>query len=306
MPSKNQQPNPSLPSGHIVLKKHHKWIAGGFGTIVLIYMIVSIILISGLAVKQTSDYNKLANDINKLQADTQNKLNELTENILLIEKDIQQTKKNLTDIGTIREEFNLLKASTGEDFSGIIENSVKAVVTIKTDVGQGTGFIITDDGYIVTNAHLLSGGKTIESTSYEKEKISTELVGYNAELDVALLKIDGKYNSLNLGNSDETQVGERVIAIGNPLGLQFSVTEGIVSGIHRPGANELNIYIQTDAALNPGNSGGPLINKKGEVIGINNFKLGSGESLGFALESNYIKDAVNAISQEKLQREILS
>ncbi len=304
MPTKNSQSN--LPEGHIVLKKHHKWIAGGFGTIILIYMIVSIILMSGLAVKQTSDSSRLTNEINNLQADTQNKLNELTENVLLVEKDMQQTKKNLTNIETIREEFNLLKASTGEDFSGIIENSVKAVVTIKTDIGQGTGFIITPDGYIVTNAHLLSGGKTIESTNYEKEKISTELIGYNAELDVALLKIEGEYNSLSLGNSDEMQVGERVIAIGNPLGLQFSVTEGIVSGIHRPGANELNIYIQTDAALNPGNSGGPLINKKGEVIGINNFKLGSGESLGFALESNYIRDAVNVISQEKLRREILS
>ena len=305
MPSKNQQPNASLPSGHMILKKHHKWIAGGFGTIVLVYMIASFILISGLAVKQTSDYNQLANSVNKLQADTQNKLNELTENILLVEKDIQQTKKNLTNIETIREEFYLLKASTGEDFSGIIENSVKAVVTIKTDIGQGTGFIITPDGYVVTNAHLLSGGKTIESTNYEKNKISTELIGYNAEMDVALLKINGEYEFLSLGNSDETQVGERVIAIGNPLGLQFSVTEGIVSGIHRPGINELEAYTQTDAALNPGNSGGPLINKKGEIIGINNFKLGSGESLGFALESNYIKDAVNAISLEKLQRNIL-
>ena len=288
------------------LKKHHKWIAGGFGTVVLIYMVVSIILISGLAVKQTSDSNRLTNDINKLQADTQNKLNELTENLLSVKEDVRQTKKNLTDIETIREEFNLLKASTGEDFSGIIENSVKAVVTIKTDIGQGTGFIITEDGYLVTNAHLLSGGKTIESTNYEKEKISTELIGYNAEMDVALLKISGEYNYLTLGNSDETQVGERVIAIGNPLGLQFSVTEGIVSGIHRPGINELEAYTQTDAALNPGNSGGPLINKDGKVIGINNFKLGSGESLGFALESNYIKDAINAISLEKLQKEILS
>ncbi len=290
---------------HIVLRKHHKWMIGGISAVVVIYMIVSIIIISGLAVKQTSDYNQLAKEINKLQADTQSKLNELTENLLLVKEDIQQTKKNLTDIEAIRKEFDLLKASTGEDFSGIIENSVKAVVTIKTDVGQGTGFIITNDGYVVTNAHLLSGGKTIESTSYEKNKIPTELIGYDANLDVALLKIEGVYSFLELGNSDRTQVGERVIAIGNPLGLQFSVTEGIVSGIHRPGANELNIYIQTDAALNPGNSGGPLIDKSGKVIGINNFKLGSGESLGFALESNYIKDAVNAISQEKLGKEIL-
>ena len=290
----------------IVLKKHHKWMIGGISAVVVIYMIISIILISGLAVKQTSDNNKLANEINKLQADTQSKLNELTENILLVKEDIKQTKENLTDIGAIRKEFDLLKASTGEDFSSIIEDSLKGVVTIKTNVAQGTGFIISSDGYIVTNAHMLSGASEVQITTFDENKISAELIGYNAELDIALLKIEGEYNFLELGNSDETQVGERVIAIGNPLGLQFSVSEGIVSGIHRSGINELEAYTQTDAALNPGNSGGPLINKNGKVIGINNFKLGSGESLGFALESNYIKDAVNAISGEKLKREILN
>ena len=291
---------------HIVLRKHHKWMIGGISAVVVIYMIVLIILISGLAVKQTSDYNKLADEINKLQADTQNKLNELKENLLLTKKDIEQTKENLTDIGAIRKEFDLLKASTGEDFSSIIDESLKGVITIKTNIAQGTGFIISSDGYIVTNAHMLSGASEVQITTFDENKISAELIGYNAELDIALLKIGGEYNFLELGNSDETQVGERVIAIGNPLGLQFSVSEGIVSGIHRSGINELEAYTQTDAALNPGNSGGPLINKNGKVIGINNFKLGSGESLGFALESNYIKDAVNAISGEKLKREILN
>jgi len=114
-----------------------------------------------------------------------------------------------------------------------------------------------------------------------------------------LLKISGDYNSIELGDSDDIQIGEKVIAIGNPLGLQFSVSEGIVSAINREGTNGIEAYIQTDAALNPGNSGGPLINKQGKVIGINNFKIGGGESLGFALESNYIKEVVNQISQEK-------
>ena len=288
----------------IVLKKHHKWMIGGISAVVVIYMIVSIILISGLAVKQTSDNNKLANEINKLQADTQSKLNELTENILLVKEDIKQTKENLTEIGTIRKEFDLLKASSGEDFSSIIDESLKGVVTIKTNVAQGTGFLISSDGYIVTNAHMLSGASEVQITTFDEKKIPAELIGYNAELDIALLKISGDYSFLEFDDSNNVRVGEKVIAIGNPLGLQFSVTEGIVSGIHRSGINELEAYVQTDAALNPGNSGGPLINKNGKIIGINNFKLGSGESLGFALESNYIKDAVNAISQEKLGREI--
>jgi len=290
---------------HIILRKHHKWMIGGISAVVVIYMIVSIIIISGLAVKQTSDYNKLANEINNLQADTQNKLNELTEALLSAKEEIKQTKENLTDIGAIRKEFDLLKVSTGEDFSSIIDESLKGVVTIKTNIAQGTGFLISSDGYLVTNAHMLSGASEVQITTFDENKISAELIGDNPNLDVALLKIEGEYNFLELGNSDETQVGERVIAIGNPLGLQFSVSEGIVSGIHRQGINELEAYTQTDAALNPGNSGGPLINKNGKVIGINNFKLGSGESLGFALESNYIKDAVNAISQEKLGEVIL-
>jgi len=130
-------------------------------------------------------------------------------------------------------------------------------------------------------------------------------VGYDAKLDIALLKIEGDYREIELGDSDDVQVGEKVIAIGNPLGLQFSVSEGIVSATDREGSNGLEAYIQTDAALNPGNSGGPLINKQGEVIGINNFKVGSSESLGFALESNYIKEAVNGISQEQLNIDLL-
>ena len=132
-----------------------------------------------------------------------------------------------------------------------------------------------------------------------------EFVGYDGTLDIALLKAQGDYNSLNLENSDDVQIGEKVIAIGNPLGLQFSVSQGIVSAVHRQGTNGLNAYIQTDAALNPGNSGGPLINTNGEVIGINNYKIGSSESLGFALESNYIKQAVNDISQKELGQDLV-
>ena len=287
----------------MILKKHHKWVLGGFGTVVLIYMIVSAILLSGIITKQTINNNQLNDKIDELQADTQNKLNELTEGLLDTREDL--TKIGI-EIGSIGQEFDILKASAGEDFSGIIESSVKAVVTVKTDVGQGTGFIISNNGYLVTNAHVLSGGSYINALTSDQKEIVATLIGFEENLDVALLKIDGIYNYLELGNSDNIQVGEKVIAIGNPLGLQFSVSEGIVSGIHRTGPNRLDAYIQTDAALNPGNSGGPLINKQGKVIGINNFKLSGGENLGFALESNYIKEAVNKISQEAFNQTILS
>ena len=180
------------------------------------------------------------------------------------------------------------------------------MVSIRTNVGQGTGFIITDDGYIVTNAHVLAGGSEVHSITYELEMIETEFIGYDLILDIALLKIPGNPVALEFGDSDDIQIGEKVIAIGNPLGLQFSVTEGIVSAVDRTGPNGLDAYIQTDAALNPGNSGGPLINKEGKVIGINNFKAGGGsENIGFALESNYIIDAVNDIALKEIGRTLI-
>jgi S1-C subfamily serine protease len=283
----------------MTLKKHHKWMIGGFSTIVIIYMIITAILLNGIIVKQQINHNDLSDRIDSLQADTQNKLNELT-------RDLIETKNSFTSLDkSLTAELNELKASTSSDFSGIIEDSIKSVVTVRTDIGQGTGFIIRGDGYIVTNAHVLSGGREVYVLDYEQNEHITQLIGYDINLDIALLKIEGDYTPLELGKSDEVQVGEKVIAIGNPLGLQFSVSEGIVSAVDRVGINEIAGYIQTDAALNPGNSGGPLINTKGEVIGINNFKVGSGESLGFALESNYIKQAVNSISQQQFEGDLI-
>ena len=285
------------------MKRHHKILIGGFSSIIIIFMVVVGILLNAIIVKQQINHNEALYKIETLEADTQNKLNELSENLI-------ETRSQLNTLthqfSSIDEQFEELKNSVSEDFSKIIENSLESVVTVKTDVGQGTGFIITRDGFIITNAHILSGGKTVKTLNYEQQEIKTAFIGYDSNLDLALLKIVGEYSPLRFTDSDNVQVGERVIAIGNPLGLQFSVTQGIVSGIHREGPNGLEAYIQTDAALNPGNSGGPLINANGRVIGINNFKSGSAESLGFALESNYIKYAVNNIAQEELNMTILN
>ncbi len=286
----------------MALRKHHKWIIGSFSSIVIIFMIVTGVLLNGIIVKQTLNHNELSNQIDALQTDTQTKLNELTNSLLELESNLEETK---TTLEKNQQELTKLKASASEDFSGIIETSIKSVVTVRTDVSQGTGFIITDDGYIVTNAHVLSGGSEVYVLDYEQNVKTTQFIGYDETLDLALLKISGNFDSLELGSSNEVSVGEKVIAIGNPLGLQFSVSEGIISGVDRAGPNELEIYIQTDAALNPGNSGGPLINKEGEVIGINNFKVSSGESLGFALESDYIKSGVNQISSNALGQTLI-
>ena len=109
---------------------------------------------------------------------------------------------------------------------------------------------------------------------------------------------------MTFGDSDGIKIGEKVIAIGNPLGLSFSVTEGIVSAVDRRIKNYPGRYIQTDAALNSGNSGGPLINTNGEVIGINNFKV-AGDNIGFALESEDIIDEINKISLDELKNNLI-
>ena len=284
------------------MKKHHKIVLGSFGTIVVIFMIVFGILLNGLIVKQQVNHNEVINKIDSVQADTQTKLNQLTFNLINAQTNIRDL--NL-ELGNIDQEFDLLKASASADFSGIVEEAIKSVVTVKTDVGQGTGFLIHEQGYVITNAHVLSGGTKLVVQDYEQNNFETAFIGYNSEFDIALLKISGDFKKLELDDSDQIQTGEKVIAIGNPLGLQFSVSEGIVSAIHRIGLNNVEAYIQTDAALNPGNSGGPLINKDGKVIGINNFKISGGESLGFALESNYIQNIVNEIAQQELNQTLI-
>jgi S1-C subfamily serine protease len=247
-------------------------------------------------------YNKIETEITQIREDTQGKFNELTISLISTNKELEELG---SQVGSIDEKFEFLKSSTSTDFSGIISEVVVSVVTVMTDISQGTGFLITEDGYIVTNYHVIKNAKSAGVYTYDGISHKVEYIGHNENLDIALLKIEGKYEKLELGDSNKVQIGEKVIAIGNPLGLQFSVSEGIISGIHREGPNKIPAYIQTDAALNPGNSGGPLINKQGKVIGINNFKIGGGESLGFALESNYIKNLVNEIAQKELNQTLV-
>jgi S1-C subfamily serine protease len=283
----------------MALKKHHKIILGTGGSVLIIFMIVVGVLTFTLFTRQEYNRNLLENQIEELQADTQGKINELTEVII----------KTQTSVSSINDSFNMeladIKATATEDFSEIIDDAIKSVVTIKTDISQGTGFIIKEQGYVVTNYHVVSGATAAGVFTYDGDVHSTQLIGFNELLDIALLKIAGTFEEINLGDSDDVEIGEKVIAIGNPLGLQFSVSEGIVSATDREGSNGIEAYIQTDAALNPGNSGGPLINKQGEVIGINNFKVSGGENLGFALEADTIRATVNEISELKLNQTLV-
>lgn len=165
-------------------------------------------------------------------------------------------------------------------------------------VGQASGFIVSEDGLILTNSHVVKEANEITVALNDGREFSGKVIGQDPNTDVALVKIDAKgLPFLTLGNSDLLEVGQWVIAIGNPLGLQASLTVGVVSA---KGRNNLDIvriedFIQTDAAINRGNSGGPLLNLNGEVIGINtaivsNMGLGGYMGIGFAIPSNMAKN----------------
>ncbi len=268
-----------------------------FQTFVIIFLAHNVLIV----IPHNNNITKydLNRKIDLIDSDLEGKLNELSKNIMETSKSLAETKTDLSG------QIDTIKAKTSSDFSGIIQNAVKSVVSIRTDVAQGTGFIITSNGYVVTNAHVLSGATYAEAITSDQEVKPMELIGYNLTMDIALLKLKGEYNYLDFKDSDSVHVGEKVIAIGNPLGLSFSVSEGIISALNREGSNGLNIYIQTDASLNPGNSGGPLIGTDGKVVGINNFKARA-ESIGFALESNYIRNTVNEISLNRVNATILN
>lgn len=162
--------------------------------------------------------------------------------------------------------------------------------------GQGSGFIINKDGYILTNNHVVEGADTITVILSDEREFKAKLIGADPQSDVALIQVNGTGNLpvLPLGNSDALEVGEWVIAIGNPFGLSSTVTAGVVSAIGRSsvGINEYENFIQTDAAINPGNSGGPLINIDGEVVGINSAlfsRTGGYMGIGFAIPINMVK-----------------
>lgn len=168
-------------------------------------------------------------------------------------------------------------------------------------VAQGSGFVISEDGYILTNNHVVQGADNVTVTFNDGTEFPAKIVGCDANTDIGLLKIDAKQVPfLALGNSDELDIGEWVIAVGNPLGLQASITVGVVSA---KGRNDLDIvpieeFIQTDAAINRGNSGGPLLNLDGEVIGMNTAiasSTGGYMGIGFAIPSNLIKHITEEI-----------
>ncbi len=190
-----------------------------------------------------------------------------------------------------------LKATPVKD---VVRRFGEAVISIETPGGKGSGFILNDEGYAVTNHHVIDGETRISAILYEntanglrRRRIEdVAIVALNPFVDLALLKLppqtDLKLGHVYLGSLDDLNAGDGVFAVGNPLGLERSVSQGIVSTRNRN--FEGLVYLQTDTAINPGNSGGPLFNLRGEVIGVTNMKSTMGENLGFAIPINYVKD----------------
>ncbi|MEZ4483644.1 MAG: DegQ family serine endoprotease [Syntrophotaleaceae bacterium] len=165
----------------------------------------------------------------------------------------------------------------------------------------GSGFIISADGFILTNDHVVNGADEIKVKLADGRSFTAELQGGDSKLDLALLKIDTGDEKLpvaTLGDSESLKVGEWVMAIGNPFGLAQTVTVGIVSAKGRViGAGPYDDFIQTDASINPGNSGGPLFNSRGEVVGINTAIVAGGQGIGFAIPVDIAKDVIAQLRQ---------
>ena len=190
------------------------------------------------------------------------------------------------------------------------KKSIESVVTISSSnnlpnsrekSGIGSGVIFSEDGYVVTNLHILSGNNINVRLNNGKNYQAT-IIGIDKNTDIAVLKItsNDKLNAINIADSENLRIGDRVLAIGNPYGIGISVSNGIISATGRDYGNPYLQLIQTDAAINPGNSGGALINENGNLIGINSkifSKTGAYQGIGFAIPSNLIVQIASELIQ---------
>lgn len=207
------------------------------------------------------------------------------------------------NIEFVNEESNAIVPTNSVVGIAVRQNSGnKLALDFDNNYSVGSGCILDSRGYIVTNYHVIGNAKEdILVTLYGGDIVKGRTVWANNSLDLAIIKVEvAGLPSVKLGDSDSLRIGERAFAIGNPLGFEFqgTLTSGVISGLNRSidvGGNYMEDLIQTDASINSGNSGGPLMNDKGEVVGINTIKVASAEGIGFAIPINQLKPVIEKI-----------
>lgn len=271
--------------------------------------------VSGLGNQISSNKEDLLQAISTNKKDNENQIeslrNEIQTNFATLQDFFDsENKKIKLQLGSINKKVGGLEEKNTEleqkiseinlksaDFSSIVDDIIEAVVSVKTSKGQGSGVIFDSRGYLITNKHVIEGTNSIQIIDSNSDSYSVDVVGSAANADLAILKInsDKTFSYLEFEDSSNINVGERVIAVGNPLGLSFTVTEGIVSGLDRKVDSTDIGYVQTDVPINKGNSGGPLVNVEKKIVGINTFKIIDTEGIGFAIPSNVAEDLANQV-----------
>jgi len=274
-----------------------------------LYLFLTLILTLFIGIKVNSYFKSIETKINLLASsvvDETNSLNTIKSSGENTFQNLNFQKPNFVEVAkTTIDNVVHVKNSTNisNDFS--LEDLIFGRRQQRPLIGTGSGVIISPDGYIITNSHVVENADKIEITTNSNQTFDAELVGSDDQNDIALLKINSNevLSYATFGDSDSTQIGEWVLAVGNPFNLNSTVTAGIISAKSRnldPSGRTTQSYIQTDAAVNPGNSGGALVNTKGELIGINTAiqsQTGSYIGYSFAVPSNIARKVIEDIME---------
>ncbi|MDG2173557.1 MAG: trypsin-like peptidase domain-containing protein [Flavobacteriaceae bacterium] len=274
-----------------------------------LYLFLALILTLFIGIKVNSYFKSIETKINLLASsvvDETNSLNTVKSSSENTFQNLNFQKPNFVEVAkTTIDNVVHVKNSTNisNDFS--LEDLIFGRRQQRPLIGTGSGVIISPDGYIITNSHVVENADKIEITTNSNQTFDAELVGSDDQNDIALLKINSNevLSYATFGDSDSTQIGEWVLAVGNPFNLNSTVTAGIISAKSRnldPSGRTTQSYIQTDAAVNPGNSGGALVNTKGELIGINTAiqsQTGSYIGYSFAVPSNIARKVIEDIME---------
>lgn len=178
-----------------------------------------------------------------------------------------------------------------------MENIKKSIFKVITSAGTGTGFVIKDYDYIITNYHVIRGSKTVAIEDFNKDRYLANVVMVNPEVDIAFLHVEGfknEYNGISIDENVQVQNTQKVFINGYPFGMPYTVTEGIISSPHQPMGNRH--YVQTDAAVNPGNSGGPMLNEAGVLIGVTTSKFNNADNVGFGIKHLDLIEQMNGFT----------